>query len=570
MDVRLSTEQQALRDSAAQVVDRLGVRTVRQLDDAERAAKLDAADRGRRLAGAAGRVRRGRSVGARPSRSRSSPRSSAAAWPTRRSPDRPWRPICAGSSVRRPPPIARPSCSTGTRRPRGRRAGDDLVVPAVAVDAPGECGRDCSSWPRARWRRIPLAGDRVGGRPDPSVGAGRATVSCRNDSPVRIRALDADAHATVDRPRSRAHLCRPRRRDARRHRACDGLRRRTAPVRRAGRILPGRAAPARRRAGRDRRRFQRHAARRLGGGRARHRRTRSRPVPSPRRTAPGPRAPCARPRSRCTVASATPGSASRTSTCGAALRLDRRARRRRAVARHGCSRTTGSETRMDFADSPAEAEFRHRLRTWLEREQPRACRRPRPTTTTGTVRRRGTSRCTTPGSSGSPGRPRSVATGLPTTFDAIVDDELAAAGAPPRPSLGYLVQGILEHGNDDIQTPVPARHRQRSRPLVPGLQRAGRRFGSGVAPHACRPRRRRVRPHRPQGVDELLGRRRLVHGARAHRPHGREAQGHLRVRDPDGPARGRAAAAAHDQRRHQGVRRGPLRRRPRPRREHDR
>jgi alkylation response protein AidB-like acyl-CoA dehydrogenase len=43
MDVRLSTEQRALRDSAAQVVDRLGVRAVGQLDDAERAAKLDAA-----------------------------------------------------------------------------------------------------------------------------------------------------------------------------------------------------------------------------------------------------------------------------------------------------------------------------------------------------------------------------------------------------------------------------------------------------------------------------------------------------------------------------------------------
>ena len=43
MDVRLSTEQQALRDSAAQVVDRLGPLTVGQLDDAERAAKLDAA-----------------------------------------------------------------------------------------------------------------------------------------------------------------------------------------------------------------------------------------------------------------------------------------------------------------------------------------------------------------------------------------------------------------------------------------------------------------------------------------------------------------------------------------------
>ncbi len=43
MDVRLSSEQVALRDSAAQVADRLGSQTVAQLDDTERAAKLDAA-----------------------------------------------------------------------------------------------------------------------------------------------------------------------------------------------------------------------------------------------------------------------------------------------------------------------------------------------------------------------------------------------------------------------------------------------------------------------------------------------------------------------------------------------
>ncbi len=40
MDVRLSPEQHALRDSAAQVVDRLGPRAVGQLDDAERRTKL--------------------------------------------------------------------------------------------------------------------------------------------------------------------------------------------------------------------------------------------------------------------------------------------------------------------------------------------------------------------------------------------------------------------------------------------------------------------------------------------------------------------------------------------------
>jgi alkylation response protein AidB-like acyl-CoA dehydrogenase len=43
MDVRLSAEQVALRDSAAQVVARLGPHAVGDLDDAERAGKLDAA-----------------------------------------------------------------------------------------------------------------------------------------------------------------------------------------------------------------------------------------------------------------------------------------------------------------------------------------------------------------------------------------------------------------------------------------------------------------------------------------------------------------------------------------------
>ncbi len=43
MDVRLSPEQVALRDSAVQVVERLGPHAVAQLDDRERAGKLDAA-----------------------------------------------------------------------------------------------------------------------------------------------------------------------------------------------------------------------------------------------------------------------------------------------------------------------------------------------------------------------------------------------------------------------------------------------------------------------------------------------------------------------------------------------
>ena len=146
------------------------------------------------------------------------------------------------------------------------------------------------------------------------------------------------------------------------------------------------------------------------------------------------------------------------------------------------------------------------------------CRPRRPTTSTGPARRRGTSRSTTAGSSARPGRRRSAGRTCPSVYDVIVDEELAAAGAPPRPSLGYLVEGILEHGERRHPGPLPARHRQRPRPLVPGLQRARRRLRPGVAADPGRPGRRRVRDHRPQGLDELLRRRRLVPGAGPHRP----------------------------------------------------
>ena len=60
------------------------------------------------------------------------------------------------------------------------------------------------------------------------------------------------------------------------------------------------------------------------------------------------------------------------------------------------------------------------------------------------------SRSTTAGSSRCRGRRRSAATSCRRVYEVIVDEELAAAGAPPEPSLGYLVQGIPEHGSDDI------------------------------------------------------------------------------------------------------------------------
>ena len=109
------------------------------------------------------------------------------------------------------------------------------------------------------------------------------------------------------------------------------------------------------------------------------------------------------------------------------------------------------------------------------------CPRRRPTTTTGPGRRPGTSRSTTPASSACRGPTEIGGHGLPSVYDVILDDELAAAGAPPRPEPRLPGAGHPRARQRRHQAAVPARHRQRARPLVPGLQRARRRL---------RPRRR--------------------------------------------------------------------------------
>jgi alkylation response protein AidB-like acyl-CoA dehydrogenase len=105
---------------------------------------------------------------------------------------------------------------------------------------------------------------------------------------------------------------------------------------------------------------------------------------------------------------------------------------------------------VDFADSPAEAEFRVRFRAWLGANNPGL-----PASSTDDDYWRGQAAwhqsLYDAGFFGLSWPVEIGGHGLPTTYDAILDDELAEAGAPPRPSLGYLVQGILEHGRDDIR-----------------------------------------------------------------------------------------------------------------------
>ncbi len=105
---------------------------------------------------------------------------------------------------------------------------------------------------------------------------------------------------------------------------------------------------------------------------------------------------------------------------------------------------------MDFRDSAPEAEFRLRLREWLTTNNPGL-----PASSTDDDYWAGMAawhRSLYDG--GFFGMSWPTALGgqeYPSVYEVIVDEELATAGAPPRPSLGYLVQGILEHGSDEIQ-----------------------------------------------------------------------------------------------------------------------
>ena len=110
----------------------------------------------------------------------------------------------------------------------------------------------------------------------------------------------------------------------------------------------------------------------------------------------------------------------------------------------------GSAVAVDFADAPDEREFRLRLRAWLDEHNPGL-----PASSTDDEYWAGQAAwhqslfdsgffgVTWPTDIGGQD--------LASVYDVIVDEELAGAGAPARPSLGYLVEGILEHADDDVQ-----------------------------------------------------------------------------------------------------------------------
>lgn len=105
---------------------------------------------------------------------------------------------------------------------------------------------------------------------------------------------------------------------------------------------------------------------------------------------------------------------------------------------------------MDLRDAPAEAELRARFRAWLVDNNPGL---PVSSTDDEYWARQAEWHIALydAGFFGLSWPVRFGGHDLPPVFDVILDDELAAAGAPPRPSLGYLVAGIATHGSQAIQ-----------------------------------------------------------------------------------------------------------------------
>ena len=112
----------------------------------------------------------------------------------------------------------------------------------------------------------------------------------------------------------------------------------------------------------------------------------------------------------------------------------------------------------------------------------------------------------------------------------IFQEELVRANAPaalalrPRRWSGPL---LIQFGNDEQKQRFLPKILVGRRSLVSGLLGAERRLRSREPPAARREGRRRLRPERPEDLDDLRAVRRLDLRARAHRRRRQEAGGHL-------------------------------------------
>ena len=244
--------------------------------------------------------------------------------------------------------------------------------------------------------------------------------------------------------------------------------------------------------------------------------------------------------------------------------------RRRLARRWHRFALVGQHRGMDLTYPPEAEAFRTEIRSWLEEHLPDGWFDER----LRDDRRRSGPRSTTHGRTALRGRLdlRHLAQGVRRQGSHAHAGRGARRGVRPgrRRPLRADFFGDTLVGPDDpavghrgAEEGVPAEDHAGRDAVVPGLQRARLRVRPRLAEDHRGARRRRVGHQRPEGVDHPGAVRRHVLPAGPHRPRRRQARGHLLPARADGPA-GRRGAAHHPARRHRGVQRGVLRRRPLP------
>lgn len=103
---------------------------------------------------------------------------------------------------------------------------------------------------------------------------------------------------------------------------------------------------------------------------------------------------------------------------------------------------------MDFRDSPEEREFRAQFRAWLAENAPREPIPVEPDARAAFLHAWNRALYAA-GYIGLSFPTEYGGRGLPVTYEAIYNDELGAAGAPPGPSFGHISNAIRLHGSEE-------------------------------------------------------------------------------------------------------------------------
>ena len=230
----------------------------------------------------------------------------------------------------------------------------------------------------------------------------------------------------------------------------------------------------------------------------------------------------------------------------------------------------GYDAAMDLTLSPAEEAFRDELREWLAANNPG--REPAGDEAAFQFRLDWQRQLHDAGWAGVSWPKEYGGRGATLVEQAIFNEEVVRARTPSvanvlAPRDGRPDRHRARHRG--AAKALPAADPVGRRDLVPGVLRAGRRLGPGVAEDARDAPRRRMGRDRAEGLDDVRASRQVVHAGGADRPGRAQAQGTQLLPDGHGAGRGAGPPAATDHRR-VGVQRAVHRGGADPQREHDR